>query len=161
MIGTLQEILERTGQMLYGQATLLAPALLAALVNNDGGVGVGVAVRWCLLRVYHASRLEKFFVDSGLRPMFGADAGRADGGHGAVHGIPAGRLPDGDQRLRYPAGRGDRGRDGVSAAKLLAVGGDCDRGPVAGAVFRAQRIGVGEQRAVAGPRRWAAARAWR
>lgn len=71
MIGTLQEILERTGQMLYGQATLLAPALLAALVIMMVAWGLAWLVRWCLLRVYHASRLEKFLSDSGLRPMLG------------------------------------------------------------------------------------------
>jgi hypothetical protein len=75
MIGTLQEILERTGQMLYGQATVLAPALLAALVIMLVAWGLAWLVRWCLLRVYHAARLEKFLSDSGLRPMLGRTPG--------------------------------------------------------------------------------------
>jgi hypothetical protein len=71
MIRTLQEILERTGQTLYDQATRQIPALLAALVIVLVSWGLAWLVRWCLLRVYDAAPMERFLSESGLRPMLG------------------------------------------------------------------------------------------
>jgi hypothetical protein len=71
MLRTLQEILEKSIERLYVQATTVLPSILAAAVILLAAWLVARLCRWAISRAYKAVTLDRFLSDSGVGAMLG------------------------------------------------------------------------------------------